>query len=75
VHGIESEPLTKVELDELEGVMERHKTLGEISQTYGVFTAFCIPRLLTTIRDLQRELELVTDQREQARALLRNLNG
>jgi hypothetical protein len=75
VHGIESEPLTKVELDELEGVMERHKTLGEISQTYGVFTAFCIPRLLTTIRDLQRELELVTDQLEQARALLRNLNG
>jgi hypothetical protein len=75
VQGIESVPLSEIELHELEGVMERHKTLGEISQTYGVFTAFCIPRLLTTIRNLQRELELVRDERDQARALLSNQLG
>ncbi len=46
--GIECAPLTESELSELECVMERHKTLIGISQTYGVFTSFCIPRLLTT---------------------------
>jgi hypothetical protein len=75
VQGIESVPLSEVELHELEDVMERHKTLVEISQTYGIFTAFCIPRLLTTIRNLQRELAQVTAERDQARALMRNLNG
>jgi hypothetical protein len=73
--GIESDALSETELHELEGVMERHKTLYEISQAYGVFTAFCIPRLLVTIRNLQHELELVTKERDDARALLLNLNG
>jgi len=55
--------------------VQRHKTLIGISDAYGVFTSFCIPRLLTTIRNLQRELEQARKERDQARALLRDLNG
>jgi hypothetical protein len=73
--GTENEPLSETELHELEGVMERHKTLHEIGQAYGVFTSFCIPRLLATIRNLQRDLDLITKERDDARDLLRNLNG
>jgi hypothetical protein len=65
---IESEALSEVELNELESVLERHKTVYEISQAFGVFTSLCVPRLLVTIRNLQRELELVTRQRHELRA-------
>jgi len=73
--GTENEPLSETELDELEVVMERHQTLREISQAYGVFTSFCIPRLLATIRHLQRDLEVVTKERDDARGLPRTPNG
>jgi hypothetical protein len=65
MHGIDSEPLTESELLELEGVMERHRTLIGVSRAYGLFTSFCIPRLLRTVRNLQRELELVRKERDQ----------
>ena len=73
--GIECEPLSATELQELEAVMERHKTLQEISQVFGVFMSFCVPRLLVTIRNLQRENEQLSRERDEAIAMLRNLNG
>lgn len=73
--GIECEPMSAAELHELEEVMERHKTLQEISQVFGVFTAFCVPRLLVTIRNLQRENDQLSGERDEALAMLRNLNG
>jgi hypothetical protein len=73
--GIECEPLSATELQELEAVMERHKTLQEISQVFGVFMSFCVPRLLVTIRNLQRENEQLSRERDEALAMLRNLNG
>jgi len=72
---IESEPLTDNELHELETVMERHKALREVNYMYGVFSSLCIPRLLATIRELQRERAQLRKERDDARALLRNLTG
>jgi hypothetical protein len=79
----ESEALNEAELNELEDVLERHKTVYEISQAFGVFTSFCVPRLLVTIRNLQRELALVAKQRDESRTSepddahhrLRKVNG
>ncbi len=73
--GIENEPLNEAELQELEIVIERHKALREINQVYGVFSSLCIPRLLATIRRLQREQDLLVKERDDALALLRNLTG
>jgi len=83
ITAIQSEALSEVELNELEGVLERHKTVYEISQAFGVFTSFCVPRLLLTIRNLQRELALVTKERDELRTgepddahhRLRKVNG
>lgn len=66
----EDEPLAESELCELEVIIERHRTLIGISQTYGVFTSFCVPRLLTTIRTLQRENDRLVKERDKARTLL-----
>jgi hypothetical protein len=73
--AIENEPLNDVELHELEVVMERHKALREANYMYGVFSSLCIPRLLVTIRELQRESAHVRKERDDALALLRNLTG
>jgi hypothetical protein len=75
MHGIDSEPLTDSELRELEVVMERHKTLIGVSRAYGLFTSFCIPRLLTTVRNLQRELELVRKERDEVLGCGRKLSA
>lgn len=73
--GIDNEPLSEVELRELEGVLEQHKGLRGIDHRYGVFTSFCVPRLLATIRHLHQEIEQVTKERDDARALLHNPSG
>ena len=73
--GIEEGPMNEAELQELEVVMERHKELGEDNHGYGVFSSICIPRLLTTIRHLQRDVEQASKQRDDALALLRNMLG
>ncbi|HEX9574421.1 MAG TPA: hypothetical protein VF994_10020 [Myxococcales bacterium] len=75
VTAIDNEPMNDVELDELESVVEQHKTLGGINQGYGAFSAFCIPRLLATIRSLQRERMRLVKERDDAFALLRNMMG
>ena len=75
MRGMENDPLSEIELNELEGVVEQHKTLTEDNHGYGVFASFCIPRLLATIRNLQRDLEVVAKERDDARALLHNLTG
>jgi len=72
---IGDEPLSEVELSELEGVLEQHKELKGIDHGYGVFMSFCVPRLLSTIRNLQHEVEQVSRERDDARALLHNLTG
>jgi len=73
--AIDKEPMNDVELDELESVVEQHKTLGGANQGYGAFSAFCIPRLLATIRGLQRERVQLAKERDDALALLRNMMG
>ncbi len=75
MRGRENEPLGEAELNELEGVVEQHKTLTADNHGYGVFASFCVPRLLATIRNLQRDVELVTKERDDARALLHNMTG
>jgi hypothetical protein len=75
MRGIENDPLSPAELQELEGVVEQHKMLTEDNHGYGIFASFCIPRLLATIRNLQREVELVRQERDDARALLHNMTG
>jgi hypothetical protein len=75
MRGIENEPMSEAELRELEEVMERHKTLREMSQVFGVFTSFCVPRLLVTIQNLQRQNRELAKERDEARAMLLNLNG
>jgi len=75
MRGIENEPMSEAELRELAEVMERHKTLREMSQVFGVFTSFCVPRLLATIQNLQRENRQLVKERDEARAMLLNLNG
>jgi hypothetical protein len=73
--GIEEGPMSEAELQELEVVMERHKELGADNHGYGVFSSICIPRLLATIRHLQRDLEQASKERDEAFALLRNAIG
>jgi hypothetical protein len=75
MRSMENDPLSEAELNELEGVVEQHKTLTDDNHGYGVFASFCIPRLLATIRNLQREVEQVTKERDEARALLHNMAG
>ena len=75
ITAIDSEPLSENELYELEAVMERHKALREANYMYGVFSSLCIPRLLATIRGLQRERAQLRNERDVALALLRNLTG
>jgi hypothetical protein len=75
MRATENDPLSEAELDELEGVVEQHKTLTEDNHGYGVFASFCVPRLLATIRNRQREGELVSKERDDARALLHNMTG
>jgi len=75
MRATENDPLSEAELDELEGVVEQHKTLTEDNHGYGVFASFCVPRLLATIRNLQRDLEVVAKERDDARALLHNMTG
>jgi len=74
--GIDDEPLSELELRELEGVLEQHRRkLNRIDPGYGVFMSFCVPRLLATIRQLQRDLGELRNERDAARALLHNLTG
>jgi hypothetical protein len=73
--GTENDPLSQAELRELEGVVEQHKTLTEDNHGYGIFASFCIPRLLATIRNLQREVDVLTKERDVARALLHRMTG
>jgi len=70
-----NEPLTDAELRELEGVVEQHKTVREVSQGYGVFSSFCIPRLLATIRQLELDVARFEKERDDALALLPNRWG
>ncbi len=56
--------------------LEQHRRkLNRIDPGYGVFMSFCVPRLLATIRQLQRDLGEVRNERDDARALLHNLTG
>ena len=73
--GIEEGPMNEVELQELEVVMERHKELGKDNHGYGVFSSICIPRLLATIRHLQRDVAQAGKERDDALELLRNVMG
>ena len=73
--GIEEGPMSEAELQELEVVIERHKGLKDINDGYGVFSLFCIPRLLATIRGLQREVAQANKERDDALALLGNVMG
>jgi hypothetical protein len=73
--GAENEPFDEAELREVEGIVEHHKALSEATHVFGVFTSFCVPRLLATIRNLQRDLELLKKERDDTRAFLHNLTG
>jgi len=73
--GIEEGPMSEAELQELEVVIERHKELGADNYGYGVFSSICIPRLLATVRQLQRDLGQVSKERDDALALLRRAMG
>jgi hypothetical protein len=75
ITALDSEPLSDIELQELEAVMERHKLLREANYMYGVFSSLCIPRLLATIHELQRECAQARKERDEALALPRNLTG
>ncbi len=75
ISEIDSQPLSEIELHELEDVMERHKSLREINYGYGVFSTLCIPRLLATIHELQRERDQRCKERDDALGLLRNVTG
>ncbi|HEX9603042.1 MAG TPA: hypothetical protein VF973_04765 [Myxococcales bacterium] len=76
VPALDAEPLSELELRELEGVLEQHRRkLNRIDPGYGVFMSLCVPRLLATIRQLQRDLGEVRNERDDARALLHNLTG
>jgi hypothetical protein len=75
MRATENDPLSQAELRELEGVVEQHKTLTEDNHGYGIFASFCIPRLLATIRNLQGEVDLLTKERDDARALLHRKTG
>jgi hypothetical protein len=49
--------------------------LREINYGYGVFSTLCIPRLLATIHELQRERDQRCKERDDALGLLRNVTG
>ena len=71
ITGIEEGPMSEAELRELEAVIERHKGLEDVTHGYGMFSSFCIPRLLATIRRLQDDVAQANEERDDALALLR----